>query len=876
MSRRLRSVIPLIVILLLSLAVVFSTLPRRGFSQPPPGSCPGGYDIKTFTDPITINGATTWMCVDYTIDYATITQTGSLNITDSIIQTKTWLGFEVHGQLQIDSSTIFEQVAVYPESGIILNAKNSTIQILTIYSTYDVLNITAFDATAFQSPAGWNASTSWGILNRTIFLQSTTVNEVYLTVSGGSLHLDNAQFNTVRLGGGTADVQHLHVSSLEISGSANATIQDVTSPMPFLFPVISIDPSDGITVTNFNAALLAGSYNFTSEWGMDWPRVVIGSTTTHEVHVGLQTGVTGTFSASSDLSIFVNGGNAYVENGSTVNIHVGGPFGGTATVTDSHIISGGMSNGTLNIISSTADWLQLMGGNSTVTSSTVYTLELINDRDAGGSVIVRDFDQTHDAGNYVYDAWGFSRLHARTSASTVGAVVLSVYSGILHVTGSTVNQVAAYESGVADIANSTIVWATAGHGGGHVQLLNVTDTADDAVYGGVLDKSWYTFVNVYDASTGLPLDGVALNIADNLGNIQNANVDGSARLILQEYAKLSNATETWTVLYYPYTLTASKSGYNPTIAIIGSFSNPTINFYLTQQSTTTISSSTTTTVTTTGTNMTTTVTTGTNTTTTVTITTGTNTTATGGLSIAFGSAHVTVQQGGTAQFTVAVSSPQPVQVNLALSSVPSGWQYTFAPASGSANPQFTSTLTITTSASTAPRAYAVVVNATADNGESAVASVIVEVTSPPQTPSTGTTTQRCMIATAAYGGETSPDVLYMRYVRDGLIGSTATGRVLVNAFNTFYYSWSPAIAQAIADNEPLRDIFRVLLVPLLLIVHVTAWTFIALGTGDLASVAAFTVAAALSVLVYVMVPAFMVREVWRQNQRRRHGGASEQ
>jgi len=854
MSRRPRLVIPLTLILLLSLAVVLSTLPRRGFTQPPPESCPGGYDTQTFTDPITINGATTWMCVDYTIDYATITQTGSLNITDSIIQTETWRGFLVHGQLRINSSSILEQVEVYPESGIILNAENSIIQTLTIDSTYDVLNITAFDATAFQSPAGWNASTSWGILDRTIFLQSTTVNAVNLAVSGGSLHLDNAQFYAVSLSGGTSEIQHLHVSSLEISGSANATIQDVTSPMSFLFPVIIIYPSDDVTVTSFNDELLAGSYNFTSEWGMDWPRVVISSTTTHEVRVGLQTGVTGTVSASSDLSISVDGGNAHVENGSTVNISVGGPFGGTVTVTDSHIISGDMSNGTLNIISSTADWLRLSGGNSTITSSTVYTLEFINDRDAGGSVIVRDFDQTRDAGNYVYDAWGFSRLHARTSASTVGAVVLSVYSGILHVTGSAVNQVAAYESGVADIANSTIVLATAGYGGGHVQLLNVTDTADDAVYGGVLDKFWYTFVNVYDASTGLPLDGVTLNIADNLGNIQNTNVDGSARLILQEYAKLSNATEKWTVPYYPYALTASKPGYNA-VAVIGHFSNVVLDFELEPSTTTT------TTVTTTGRNMT----------TTVTINTGTNTTATGGLSIAFGSAHVTVQPGGTAQFTVAVSSSQPVKVTLTVTEIPTGWQYAFTPSIGEANPQFVSTLTITTGVSTLPQAYAVMVNATADNGESVIASIIVEVAS---TTSTTTSSPKCVIATAAYGSEMASEVVYMRHVRDGLIGSTVIGRPIVQDWNAFYYLWSPPVAATIAQNSNLQALFRTLLMPLVAIVHVTAWVFTALGSGDFASVVAFTVAAALSISIYIAVPALLIREAWRQNKRRRSGGAS--
>jgi hypothetical protein len=98
----------------------------------------------------------------------------------------------------------------------------------------------------------------------------------------------------------------------------------------------------------------------------------------------------------------------------------------------------------------------------------------------------------------------------------------------------------------------------------------------------------------------------------------------------------------------------------------------------------------------------------------------------------------------------------------------------------------------------------------------------------------------------------------MRYVRDQLISSTPPGRTLVAAFNTFYYSWSPAVAELIAGNGLLRAVFRLLLLPLVGITHVTALLFMAMtlmtGRADVASVLAFLAAAIMTIAVYVALP----------------------
>lgn len=131
----------------------------------------------------------------------------------------------------------------------------------------------------------------------------------------------------------------------------------------------------------------------------------------------------------------------------------------------------------------------------------------------------------------------------------------------------------------------------------------------------------------------------------------------------------------------------------------------------------------------------------------------------------------------------------------------------------------------------------------------------------------------CVIATAAYGSEMAPEVAYMRYVRDSLIGSTPTGKALVAAFNAFYYSWSPAVANAIAGSEPLRAFFRVILLPLVAIVHVAALMFTAIanatGGRDLASFVAFLASAIMTIVVYIILPALTGAKLIQAARRRR-------
>jgi M6 family metalloprotease-like protein len=141
----------------------------------------------------------------------------------------------------------------------------------------------------------------------------------------------------------------------------------------------------------------------------------------------------------------------------------------------------------------------------------------------------------------------------------------------------------------------------------------------------------------------------------------------------------------------------------------------------------------------------------------------------------------------------------------------------------------------------------------------------ITVTPTSTTGTTETQTPSCIVATAAFGSSMAPEVFHMRLVRDRMIGSTHLGRMLVDAFNAFYYSWSPGVTRAIAPNPTLRATFRILLLPLIWTVEVAGFSFPAVleltGNADVASIAAFLLAACISLTFYVVAPILAVSKL---------------
>jgi hypothetical protein len=73
----------------------------------------------------------------------------------------------------------------------------------------------------------------------------------------------------------------------------------------------------------------------------------------------------------------------------------------------------------------------------------------------------------------------------------------------------------------------------------------------------------------------------------------------------------------------------------------------------------------------------------------------------------------------------------------------------------------------------------------------------------------------CLIATAAFGSELSPQVQMLRELRDNTVLSTTSGTAFMTGFNQFYYSFSPTIADWERENPIFQDAVRITITPLL-------------------------------------------------------------
>jgi hypothetical protein len=74
----------------------------------------------------------------------------------------------------------------------------------------------------------------------------------------------------------------------------------------------------------------------------------------------------------------------------------------------------------------------------------------------------------------------------------------------------------------------------------------------------------------------------------------------------------------------------------------------------------------------------------------------------------------------------------------------------------------------------------------------------------------------CLIATAVYGSEMSPQIQFLREVRDDKVMTTELGRSFMNEFNQFYYSFSPSVADYERENSVFKEIVKIGITPMVL------------------------------------------------------------
>jgi len=73
----------------------------------------------------------------------------------------------------------------------------------------------------------------------------------------------------------------------------------------------------------------------------------------------------------------------------------------------------------------------------------------------------------------------------------------------------------------------------------------------------------------------------------------------------------------------------------------------------------------------------------------------------------------------------------------------------------------------------------------------------------------------CLIATAAFGSEMAPQVQFLREIRDGTVLQTQSGSTFMTAFNQFYYSFSPAVADYERENPAFKETVKIAITPML-------------------------------------------------------------
>ena len=73
----------------------------------------------------------------------------------------------------------------------------------------------------------------------------------------------------------------------------------------------------------------------------------------------------------------------------------------------------------------------------------------------------------------------------------------------------------------------------------------------------------------------------------------------------------------------------------------------------------------------------------------------------------------------------------------------------------------------------------------------------------------------CLIATATFDSELSPQVQKLREIRDSKLLQTESGSQFMESFNSFYYSFSPIIADYERENPVFKELVKIAITPML-------------------------------------------------------------
>jgi peptide/nickel transport system substrate-binding protein len=138
----------------------------------------------------------------------------------------------------------------------------------------------------------------------------------------------------------------------------------------------------------------------------------------------------------------------------------------------------------------------------------------------------------------------------------------------------------------------------------------------------------------------------------------------------------------------------------------------------------------------------------------------------------------------------------------------------------------------------------------------------------------GNQTSSCLIATAAFGSEFAPQVQELRAFRDSIALQTFAGANFMTSFNTWYYSFSPAVADYERESPALQSIVRAGVYPLVGILDLSALAYDAVALAGMNSevgivIAGLTASSLIGLVFFAPIPALLaMTKSWKWNAQR--------
>lgn len=174
---------------------------------------------------------------------------------------------------------------------------------------------------------------------------------------------------------------------------------------------------------------------------------------------------------------------------------------------------------------------------------------------------------------------------------------------------------------------------------------------------------------------------------------------------------------------------------------------------------------------------------------------------------------ISISQGGSGTVSITGSSISGYADTVTISAVdlPNDVTYSVEPNRVSilAGENASSTLMLQATSNATPRTAAITFQASDGTIAHSVSILltIANTTGPPAKP-------QCLVATATFGSQLSPQVELLRRYRDSVV-SSRTGASFLLMFNAWYYSFSPDVAGYIGDHSNARWVMKGVLYPLI-------------------------------------------------------------